>query len=142
MVDIIWFDGEHATEHGLVGGKGANLGRLTHAGFTVPFGFTLSTEVYRNFIIASGLGDRISAILSGIRYDDPEHLEKSVGEIRALIETTPLPEVLRTDIVTAYKKLGAAYVAVRSSGSAEDLAEASFAGLHDTYLDMRGAEEV
>ncbi len=142
MSDIIWFGDEQASEHELVGGKGANLGALTRAGFTVPPGFTIATTAYRDFIASTGLSSQIAAILGAIRYDHPESLESEVGKIRALIEQTPLPAALEADIAAAYKQLGAAYVAVRSSGSAEDLAEASFAGLHDTYLDMRGPAEV
>lgn len=137
----IWFADPQATDLSAVGGKGANLGRLTQAGFVVPPGFVVGTAAYEAHI--KGLNDRISAVLSKVNYDDPEALEASVSEIRSWITAAAMPGAVADEIARAYGKLGGdTYVAVRSSGTAEDLTGASFAGLHDTYLDIRGRDQV
>ncbi|HEV7534070.1 MAG TPA: PEP/pyruvate-binding domain-containing protein, partial [Acidimicrobiia bacterium] len=138
-VSILRFDDQDSGTHSLVGGKGANLGLLTRAGFPVPPGFSVTTAAYSAFIASSGLGDKIAAIVAELKYDDPDQLEALTGEIRELIVGAALPDGLATEITAAYTALGESYVAVRSSGTAEDLAEASFAGMHDTYLDIKGA---
>jgi len=140
---IVQFKDESCRDLALVGGKGANLGRLTQAGFTVPPGFCVTTLAYSAFLTAAGLDSAIGAILQSVDYARPTALEESVTQIRHLIENAEMPVDIAADIVAAYRALGPdLYVAVRSSGTAEDLAEASFAGMHDTYLDMRGADGV
>jgi phosphohistidine swiveling domain-containing protein len=109
----------------LVGGKGANLARLAQAGFPVPDGFVITTAAYRAFLASNEIVPRSDG--------DLEHL-------RAQIAAAPVPHDLSAQIIAAYDKLGAPAVAVRSSGTAEDLASASFAGQHDTFLDVSGAE--
>ncbi|MDQ1499220.1 MAG: rifampicin phosphotransferase [Actinomycetota bacterium] len=141
-VSILRFDHQDSGTHRLVGGKGANLGRLTRAGFPVPPGFSVTTAAYSGFIQSSGLGDKIAAIVAELKYDDPDQLEALTGEIRELIVGAALPDSLATEITGAYAELGDSYVAVRSSGTAEDLAEASFAGMHDTYLDIKGVDNL
>ncbi|MFI5272532.1 MAG: PEP/pyruvate-binding domain-containing protein [Ktedonobacterales bacterium] len=108
----------------LVGGKGANLARLVRAGFPVPDGFVITTVAYYAFLTSAGISRAEG---------DPEQL-------RTQITAAPLPTDLSAQIVAAYEQLGAPAVAVRSSGTAEDLATASFAGQHDTFLDVSGAE--
>ena len=138
--DIIWFRDAEATDHGLVGGKAANLGLLTKGGFGVPPGYSVSTKSYQRFLAESGIAGKIRTILDRIDYKHPEVLEQATTEIRNLIIGAPLPDELAREITAAYGDLNHRYVAVRSSGSAEDLAEASFAGLHDTYLDIAGSD--
>jgi len=135
---VIAFDDEHASAHQYVGGKASSLGRLVKAGFPVPPGFTISTAVYVEFL--AGLQQQVDAILAQANYDDAAQLEKQTAQIRELIIGAELPATLAAVIIGAWRQLGddATRVAVRSSGTAEDLAEASFAGLHDTYLDVRG----
>lgn len=137
----IVFTDPRAADIAEVGGKGANLGRLTRAGFVVPPGFVVSTAAYVAHI--DGLKDEISDVLAKIDYSDPQHLEVSVSSIRAAITAAKMPFSVATDIVSAYERLGDdLYVAVRSSGTAEDLTGNSFAGLHDTYLDIHGRENL
>jgi rifampicin phosphotransferase len=125
----------------LLGGKGANLVRLARDGFAVPPGFCVTTEAYRQ-AVSGDVRERVTALLASADYSDADALEATTAEIRALIAAAELPGALRDEITDAYASLGSpdAFVAVRSSGTAEDLADASFAGLHDTYLDIRGID--
>lgn len=111
----------------LVGGKAANLARLMHLGMPVPDGFIVTTAAYHAFMMATGLATLTSADAEGL-------------VVRVL--GTPLPEALATPILEAYARLGGGPVAVRSSGMAEDLATASFAGQYDTMLGIQGPETV
>ena len=118
----------------IAGGKAANLGELTRAGFPVPHGFVVSTDGYRAFVAAREIG---AAILERAGSADTEQASE---EIQALFAGA-VPDDLRSEIADAYAELGADVpVAVRSSATAEDLAEASFAGQQDTYLNIRGGE--
>lgn len=141
-VSILRFDDPESGTHRLVGGKGANLGLLTRAGFPVPPGFSVTTDAYSAFIEASGLRDKIMTIVAELNYENPDQLEARTAEIRELIVGSSLPQNLVGEITDAYAALGEVYVAVRSSGTAEDLAEASFAGMHDTYLDIKGIDNL
>lgn len=134
-----------ASERSAVGGKGANLGRLVAAEFPVPHGFVVSTAAYRAFTGVPEVADRLWPLVDSIEYGDAAAVESKTAEIRSLIASVDVPADLRSSIVAAYEGLmkgSEGYVAVRSSGTAEDTAEASFAGLHDTYLDIRGADAV
>jgi rifampicin phosphotransferase len=142
MGSVVWFSEDGATRRDLVGGKGANLGLLTAAGFAVPPGFVVATEAYRLHLEAIDSDPGIATLVDGIDYDEPRKLEEATAAIRALIIATPLAAASRSAIADAYRSLSGTNgaVAVRSSGTAEDTAEASFAGLHDTFLDVRGEE--
>lgn len=140
MTATLWFD-DPVCDAALVGGKGVNLARLAAAGFRVPNGFTVTTDAYSEMLTSSGISDAVRTVLDGVDYNDAEQLDRSAARIRDLIGTAAMPESVASEIATAYEKLGG-FVAVRSSGTAEDLAEASFAGLHDTYLDVRGGDAV
>lgn len=140
---IIRFGDAGAADIALVGGKAASLGRLTKAGFPVPPGFTVTTAAQAGFYTAHRLPELIRGYLQDLDYDNPTRLEEQTARIRARIESHPLPDRLAAEIASHYAALGDdAPVAVRSSGTAEDLAEASFAGLHDTYLDIVGIDAV
>ncbi len=140
---ILKLDDPQSGLHELVGGKGANLGQLTQAGFPVPAAFTVTTAAYAQFFSDPGVRADIAGILAGLDYDDIEALEARTARIRELVVEVAMPDAVRTEIVAAYSDLGSEpYVAVRSSGTAEDLAGTSFAGMHDTYLDIRTADEV
>jgi phosphoenolpyruvate synthase/pyruvate phosphate dikinase len=137
------FDEPESTQKALVGGKGANLGLLTQAGFPVPPGFNITTVAYREFVQHSGLDERVQSLVNGVNYDNADELESITANIRKLFLETPLPAEMNASISRHYESLGDnVYVAVRSSGTAEDLAEASFAGLHDTLLDIRSSAGV
>jgi rifampicin phosphotransferase len=138
---VLRFDDASAVTHELVGGKGANLGLLAQAGFPVPAGFTITTAAYAAFLAADGLGERVQGMVAGLDFDHAEALERVTSEIRALVAGHDVPAEIAAEVLAAYREMGAGtYVAVRSSGTAEDLADASFAGMHDTYLDICGEE--
>ncbi len=143
MSYVIGFSDANATRSDAVGGKAASLGRLVANGFRVPPGFSVSTNAHSEFLATDGLGARIHAIVATLDFDDAAGLEARTSEIRALIEQTDIPPAIAESIVSAYSALGPQLnVAVRSSGTAEDLAQASFAGMYDTYLDIVSAEQV
>ncbi len=122
----------------LAGGKGANLSKLTRAGFPVPGGFLLTTLAYQEFISANGLESRILAALPSQKDGTIETIEACSSVIRALFTGGSLPGGLVEEITRAYAGLGRPPVAVRSSATAEDLPETSFAGQQDTYLNVVG----
>jgi pyruvate,water dikinase len=128
------------------GGKGANLGELTAAGLPVPPGFVIGAPAYAAFCDAGDLRGRIEARLTGVDIEDTEALERAAAEVRAEVEAEPLPEGLAAAIGDAYEELAGgaprAAVAVRSSATAEDTESASFAGMNETILNVRGREAV
>ena len=135
---ILEFDDARATDLEVVGGKGASLAHLVQAGFPVPAGFTLTTAAYSAFIAENALEDKIAAIANGLQYDDLDELDRRAQQLRTLVEQGTLPPTLRAEIEQHYRALGDdVRVAVRSSATAEDLPDASFAGQHDTYLDVQ-----
>jgi rifampicin phosphotransferase len=122
------------------GGKGANLGELTRAGLPVPPGIVIITDAYRSYVAEHQLADKIAGLATAT--DDPAGYDNASGQIRALF-SEQVSDTLRAEIAAAYTSLGAdAPVAVRSSATAEDLLEASFAGQQDTYLNVRGLEDL
>lgn len=127
---ILWLDDVAACDGELVGGKGANLGECVRAGLPVPPGFCVSTEAYRE--ATEGIGRLLAA----------EAARGDAATARARILELPLPDSVRSAISGAYARMGEPPVAVRSSATAEDLAEASFAGQQDTYLGVVGVEAV
>ncbi|MGZ8666003.1 MAG: phosphoenolpyruvate synthase [Solirubrobacterales bacterium] len=126
------------------GGKGANLGELTGAGIPVPAGFVVGAPAYAAFCDDGGLRSRVADALASVDVDDPADLDRASGEVRKMIEAEPFPEAVEREIRAAYAGLvGAesdAPVAVRSSATAEDTESASFAGMNETFLNVRGAE--
>ncbi|HEX6457027.1 MAG TPA: phosphoenolpyruvate synthase [Solirubrobacterales bacterium] len=126
------------------GGKGANLGELTAAGLPVPPGFVIGAPAYAAFCEETGLRGRIAARLKDLDVEDTAALEQAAREVREEIEREPIPEWLAERIRSAYAALvgdaGEAPVAVRSSATAEDTESASFAGMNETLLNVRGAE--
>ncbi len=122
------------------GGKGANLARLARAGFPVPGGFLILTAAYRAFVAANSLQADILAALAAARPDDPDALQSASASIRAGFDAGALADQIAAAIVDAYVELGRPAVAVRSSATAEDLPDLSFAGQQDTYLNIIGAE--
>jgi len=146
--NIVWFKEVGKNDGSLVGGKGANLGELTKAGFPVPPGFIITSKAYFDYVKENGLEAKIKKALDGLDFEDSKDLQKRAEEVQKLIVETPLPTSLKKEIVDHYRQLKAdtntkqLYVAVRSSATAEDLAEASFAGQQATYLNVIGEEEV
>jgi pyruvate,water dikinase len=123
-----------------VGGKCASLGALHEAGLPVPDGFAITTDAFTAHL-AGGLGDRLHAELADVDTGDVDRLEALSRQLRAEIETAPMPPAVADAIRAAYEDLGGP-VAVRSSAAAEDLPGASFAGQQDTYLWIHGSDAV
>jgi pyruvate,water dikinase len=123
-----------------VGGKGASLARLATAGLPVPAGFHVTTDAYRRFVAENGLQERILAAVSTVNADQPAQLEAASRQIEQLFAQGTIPAAMATMIRQGYAELGGGDlpVAVRSSATAEDLPEMSFAGQQETYLNMRG----
>jgi pyruvate,water dikinase len=148
---VLWFKqlGMHDVE--LVGGKNSSLGEmiqhLSKAGVSVPDGFATTAAAYREFLAHEGLADRINAQLAALDVDDVQTLAKTGKAIREAVVKAPFPAALEADIRAAYQQLldeaGVEIsVAVRSSATAEDLPDASFAGQQETFLNVRGIEDV
>ncbi|MEO2117110.1 MAG: intein-containing phosphoenolpyruvate synthase [Methanocaldococcus sp.] len=148
MKFIAWLDELSNKDVDIAGGKGASLGEMWNAGLPVPPAFVVTADAYRHFIKETGLIDKIKEILSGLDVNDTDALTEASKKIRKLFEEVEMPEDLRLAIIEAYNKLcemcneDEVTVAVRSSATAEDLPEASFAGQQDTYLNIKGAENV
>jgi rifampicin phosphotransferase len=131
------------TDLAMAGGKGANLGALIAAGLPVPPGFCVTTEAYRDFVAANGLQTQIESALDATCMDDPAALEAAAQAIRARFAAGHIPPELASQIRAVYLAMGAsAPVAVRSSATAEDLPNLSFAGQQDTYLNIVGEQAV
>ena len=139
---IAWFADVDRDAVALVGGKGANLGELTRAKIPVPPGFVVTTHAYRNFIEQTGLIHTLRSLLRGLDVTDDEALNDTAARVRAAVEHADMPAEIQEAITASYRQLGEGPVAVRSSATAEDLAEASFAGQQATYLNIEGAVDV
>ena len=128
------------------GGKGANLGEMTSAGLPVPPGFVVGAPSYAIFCDVGGLRDRIEERLSSVDVDDTAELERATKEVRVMIEQESVPEEVGQEIRDAYLELAGERdnppVAVRSSATAEDTEAASFAGMNETFLNVRGPLDV
>ena len=149
---VIWFENLRMTDVEKVGGKNASLGemisQLTEKGVRVPGGFATTSDAFRAFIAHDGLSDKISAALKDLNVDDVNELARVGKEIRQWIIDTPFPEKLENELKTAWEKMVSdagtpdISVAVRSSATAEDLPDASFAGQQETFLNITGYENV
>jgi pyruvate,water dikinase len=148
---LLWFEDLSMKDVGKVGGKNASLGemisQLSAKSVRVPRGFATTAEAYREFLAHNGLATRIKERLAGLNIEDVTALAAAGAQIREWIVQTPLPPALQAAITEAYRKLEsdighAVVVAVRSSATAEDLPDASFAGQQETYLNVRGLDAV
>jgi rifampicin phosphotransferase len=126
-----------------VGGKGANLGEMRKAGFPVPSGFCITTLAYRDFIAASNEMDRFFDLLDQLTPDKPEEISKIGKLIQNHLLTVLVPQTIKFSILDAWKIIGEEQsYAVRSSATAEDLPTASFAGQQETYLNVKGSDQL
>jgi pyruvate,water dikinase len=144
---IIPFENLKNSDVDLVGGKNASIGEmisgLATLGVSVPGGFATTSHAYRDFLAQDGLDERIRATLAALDVDDIEELAVTGAKIRGWMLATPFPARLQTEAVAAWRQMGSGpqfAVAVRSSATAEDLPEASFAGQQETFLNVRGEE--
>jgi pyruvate,water dikinase len=126
----------------LAGGKGANLGELTKAGFDVPGGFVITTAAYDLLIQNNELQTRLANILASLDLDVPESVAKISQQIHDLLQGTSIPAQIKDEVLKAYRGLDSNAVAVRSSATAEDLPEAAFAGQQETFLNVIGEDAV
>jgi pyruvate,water dikinase len=135
---VLWLDEISATDLETVGGKAASLGELTGAGLPVPPGFVVTAGTYRTFIEEAGIDEELFDAVD-IDHEDSEALAAAHERAHELIMGTPLPEEVREEILDAYSTMGDgdAFVAVRSSATAEDLPDASFAGQQETFLNVQ-----
>lgn len=142
MTLVVDFDHPRDELTSLVGGKGNNLLSLCAAGFPVPTGFIVTAESYRRFTAAL---DWLEPALRELVFNDPQRLRDQCERLRARMCLSPLPSAVEAEIRDALARIGAAAddpFAVRSSSTFEDLAQAAFAGQHDTYLNIRGEEAI
>ncbi|MFZ2200100.1 MAG: phosphoenolpyruvate synthase [Microgenomates group bacterium] len=140
---VLWFHEIDKDDVAKVGGKGANLGEMTQSGFPVPGGFVVTSSAYVHMIDVNNLQDKIKAILKDLNVEDATALNRASRQVQKLIESSPFPKDIEEQVYKAYDKLGSdSWVAVRSSATAEDLPEASFAGQQETYLNVRGDASV
>lgn len=139
---IAWFSEIRKEDVALVGGKGANLGEMTNAGFPVPPGFVITSNAYYDFIRENDLNIKIKHLLATTNFEDSKSLEQVSLHIKKLITNGKLSDGLIKEIIASYNKLGGpfnhALVALRSSATAEDLVNASFAGQQETFLNIKG----
>ncbi|ADD29327.1 phosphoenolpyruvate synthase [Meiothermus ruber] len=151
MTYVRWFETLGMKDLEVVGGKNASIGEmmanLSQAGVRVPGGFATTAAAFREFLHHNHLDQRIAGALQGLDVDDVDELARVGAEIRGWVENAELPKALEVAIVDAYIRLesaskGGLSVAVRSSATAEDLPEASFAGQQETFLNVRGIDSV
>lgn len=161
---IVWIEDVGKNDVGLVGGKGANLGEMTTAGFPIPYGFIVTSHAYFNFIAKANIQPKIKDTLALLNVDNPNELRQASQHIQKLIMESKMPLNLAHQIISHYEKLNekeqlyfkkrmnmfdqamhtiknvynSPLVAVRSSATAEDLSDASFAGQQETYLNIKG----
>ncbi|MDD4136247.1 MAG: PEP/pyruvate-binding domain-containing protein, partial [Candidatus Shapirobacteria bacterium] len=146
--DILWFKEIGFDDVNIVGGKGANLGEMYNLGIPVPNGFVVPVNVYFQFIKENNLQPKIADILKTTDVDQPDQLLNASKQIRSIIKKSPINHETGIKIMSAYKKLSDfgglkdVPVAVRTSATAEDTADASFAGQGDTFLNVTGETNV
>lgn len=148
MKYVVNFENLNKNDISIAGGKGANLGELTQAGIPVPPGFVITSETYDHFMNETGIYGEVLSILDSIDVHDTKKLQQSAEKIKGIITGVEVPEDIKTLILEAYnalcQKIGEedVYVAIRSSATAEDLPEASFAGQQDTFLNIKGSKNI
>lgn len=140
----LWFHEVGKKDISIVGGKGANLGEMTQAGIPVPSGFIVTAQAYFYFLDKTNLREQIRAKIANLNAEDSQKLQKVSKEIKSIIEKASMPEEISEKIRNYYQEMGKkpSFVAVRSSATAEDLPEASFAGQQRTFLNIKGENEV
>ena len=151
---VAWFKDLNKNSIPVAGGKGSNLGEMFNLGIPVPNGFAITAQTYAEYLERTRIKDKIQDILKGLNVEDTTQLQQVAEQIQNLIVSTPIPEDIAEDIMDNYELLGAdrkahalveaneVFVAVRSSATAEDLPDASFAGQQATYLNVKGKANV
>lgn len=161
-IDFIkWFSELNKNSGNVAGGKGANLGEIYNAGLPVPPGFVVTAQAYSYFIEHAGIKDKMKEALDGLDYENTKQLDEAASYVRSLILNSKMPAKMEEEIIDAYDSLDIEdfdtsklaynliksnknfpFVAVRSSATTEDLAEASFAGQQESFLNVKGNQEL
>jgi pyruvate,water dikinase len=139
---IVWFNEVTKHDIALVGGKGANLGEMTNAQIPVPPGFIVTADAYFSFVEETGSAAPIRELLEPLDTNDSRQLQTIAARVKQVILDAEMPAGIASEIRRAYIEMGNGLVAVRSSATAEDLPEASFAGQQATFLNINGEDEV
>ncbi len=147
---VIWFENLRNTDVPIVGGKNASLGEMINAGMPVPPGFAVTAYAYEKFIEETRISEKIYKIIKDTVTDtnDPKQYDAASKKIREVIDKTSVPKDIESAVKSAYKELNKrlnlkdAFVAVRSSATAEDLPDASFAGQQETFLNVKGVDDL
>src|SRR3989344_5813451 len=154
---VKWFSDIDKDSVSVAGGKGANLGEMYNLKIPVPPGFVITAQAYDYFIEKAGLKNEMKKLLDEINYNNTKQLDDVTRKVRELIVNSNFPDEMRREVVHAYEKLGtddmrideirkripeSVFVAVRSSATAEDLADASFAGQQESFLNVKGNDEL
>jgi len=140
---VVWFEAVGPSDVASVGGKGANLGELTRAGLPVPDGFVVTAEAYLDALDRAGIRERVCRRSAELDSSDDAALAVAASELQTLVGRVALPEELRLEVLSAYGRLGQdAFVAVRSSATGEDTATTSFAGMNESFTNVRGDTEL
>lgn len=124
----------------LAGGKGANLGELTNAGFRIPPGFIITTRAYELLVQNDEMQSHLPDLMASLDANDPRSIAKTSRKIHNLFQQIPIPKEITNEVLIAYRELDDPAVAVRSSATAEDLPEAAFAGQQETFLNVVGEQ--
>src|SRR3989339_376397 len=140
----VWFKEVGKKDGNVVGGKGANLGEMVQSGIPVPPGFIVTAQAYFYFLDKTNLREVIQKKLTNLNVENSHRLQIISEEIKHIIETASVPKEIEETIVDYYHDMAksSGFVAVRSSATAEDLPEASFAGQQRTYLNIKGDQDV
>ncbi len=140
LPDILWLEEIRKEDIPSVGGKGASLGEMASIGLPVPPAFVVTSQAFRRYLQSTGLEDRLSNLLEKVDVDDNEALESCAESAKDMVLKTPIPDDLVLEISNAYESLSetGSIVAARSSATAEDLPDASFAGQQETVLNING----
>ncbi len=139
---IAWFDELGKEDIALAGGKGANLAEMTRANIPVPPGFIVTADAYFHFLEQAKLEQEMRQLLQPLDLENSQQLKEVSDKVKLVISGSTMPEEIAKEIKEAYEKLGGGLVAVRSSATAEDLPEASFAGQQRTFLNVQGESEL
>lgn len=143
METVRWFNEIGLSDVDQVGGKGANLGELTRAGLPVPRGFVVTSGAFLEAISQSGVRDQLRALVNDVAKDDAEALARAAEAAQGMVRSTPVPKEIGEAVIKAYLELGdQCRVAVRSSATAEDAGDTSFAGMNATFTNVSGSADL
>jgi pyruvate,water dikinase len=142
VAHVFWFEQLGSGDVAVAGGKGANLGELTRAGLPVPRGFVIGADAYLDAMSEGGVRDELVQLAGSIDVDDERALGEGSARLQELVRKAGMPPALRDELLGAYRRLGVPRVAVRSSATSEDTSDTSFAGMNETFTNVRGDAEL